>query len=149
MVEKKGGFKSNLRTIVVKALKATMKGGLFYALYYVLWMFLGPFAGFVPSLEQSIETFVAVYIILIVIGEFTAGSVYQYFFGAARALFAISYLILSLNGGMMGVTFENMSLLVDLRLFLVVAMLLSLLGLAKSVLQAINFMNVKAELPHV
>jgi hypothetical protein len=57
----------------------------------------------------------------------------------------MAYLILSLNGGLFGVTFENVSLLVDLRVFLVVAMLLSLLGLAKSVLQAINYMSEKAE----
>jgi hypothetical protein len=34
---------------------------------------------------------------------------------------------------------------VDLRLFLAIAMLLSLLGLAKSVFQAINYMSEKAE----
>jgi hypothetical protein len=92
-----------------------------------------------------IETFVAVYITLMIIGEFTAGTVYQYFFSAAKTLFVIGYLILSLNGGMIGATFESISLLIDLRLFLVVAMVLSLLGLAKSVMQAVNFMNEKAE----
>jgi hypothetical protein len=53
---------------------------------------------------------------------------------------------MSLNGGIMSMAFEGINLLVDLRLFLVIAMILSLLGLAKSVIQAINFMNEKAEL---
>jgi hypothetical protein len=35
--------------------------------------------------------------------------------------------------------------MVDLRLFLAIAMLLSLLGLAKPVFQAINYMSEKAE----
>jgi hypothetical protein len=36
--------------------------------------------------------------------------------------------------------------MVDLRMFLVIAVLLSLLGLAKTVLQAINYMSEKAEI---
>jgi hypothetical protein len=40
-----------------------------------------------------------------------SGTIYQHFFNAAKALFVISYLILSLKGGIMGVTFENMSCL--------------------------------------
>jgi len=40
---------------------------------------------------------------------------------------------------------QNVKLIVDLHLFLVVAMLLGLLGFAKSVLQAINFLNEKVE----
>jgi hypothetical protein len=38
------------------------------------------------------------------------------------------------------------NLTVDFRLFFVVAMLLGLLGLAKSVLQAINYVSERAEL---
>jgi hypothetical protein len=57
----------------------------------------------------------------------------------------IGYLIFSLKGGIFSLTYENVSVMADLRLFLTIAMLLSLLGLAKSVLQAINFMNEKAE----
>jgi multisubunit Na+/H+ antiporter MnhF subunit len=57
----------------------------------------------------------------------------------------IGYLILSLGGGIMGFTFENVNLMIDIRLFLAVAMVLSLLGFAKSVLQAINYQSEKAE----
>jgi hypothetical protein len=145
MANNQSSFKTSLRSITFKALKATIKGVLFYATYFVLWMLIAPFAELVPGLQLMVETFVAVYITLMVIGELTAGTIYQHFFNAAKALFVIAYFILSLNGGIMGITFENISLLIDLRLFLVVAMLLSLLGLAKSVLQAINFMNEKAE----
>ncbi len=143
---KKHDFRSNLRKMVFKALKATIKGVLVYAIYFIAWGFIAPVAQMVPGLQASLEAFVAVYVVLMVIGEFTSGTVYQYFFGAAKALFVVAYLIMSLNGGIMSMTFEGINLLVDLRLFLVITMILSLLGLARSVIQAINFMSEKAEL---
>ncbi len=149
MTDKKNDFKSDLRRMIFRALKATIKGALVYAIYFIAWGFIDPVAQMVPGLQESLEAFVVVYIVLMVIGEFTSGTIYQHFFGAAKALFVIAYMILSLNGGIMSMAFEGINLLVDLRLFLVIAMTLSLLGLAKSVVQAINFMNEKAELTAV
>jgi hypothetical protein len=40
-----------------------------------------------------------------------------------------------------------MNLMVDVRLFVMLVMLFGLLGLAKSIIQAISFMNEKLELP--
>lgn len=137
--------KKTLRNIIFRALKATAKGVIFYVVYFVLWSFLAPAAEIIPGLQGMVETFVAVYIVLMIIGDLTAGTIYQYFFSAAKTLFVIGYLILSLGGGIMGFTFENVNLMIDIRLFLAVAMVLSLLGFAKSVLQAINYQSEKAE----
>jgi hypothetical protein len=145
MADTGNNFKKKIRNFTFKALKATVKGILFYAIYFVLWMFLAPISDMVPGFQQMIETFVMVYILLMIVGELASGTIFQYFFNVAKALFVIGYLIFSLNGGIFGLTFQNVSLMVDLRLFLAIAMLLSLLGLAKSVLQAINYMNEKAE----
>jgi hypothetical protein len=93
-----------------------------------------------------IETFFMVYLVLMIVGDLTSGTIYQHFFNAAKALFVIGYMLLSLSGGVFGISFENISLMVDLRMFLVIAVLLSLLGLAKTVLQAINYMSEKAEI---
>lgn len=136
----------NLRKIGVRALKAAAKGILVYILYFVLSLFLAPFMEMVPTLQQSIEAFVTLYLILMVIGDFMADTIYHYFFGAGKSLFVIFYLILSLKSGVVSTSFGSINLLVDLRLFLVIAMLLSLLGLARSVFQAINFMNEKASI---
>jgi hypothetical protein len=136
----------NLRKIGVRALKAAAKGILVYILYFVLSLFLAPFMEMVPTLQQSIEAFVTLYLILMVIGDFMADTIYHYFFGAGKSLFVIFYLILSLKSGVVSTSFGSMNLLVDLRLFLVIAMLLSLLGLARSVFQAINFMNEKTSI---
>jgi hypothetical protein len=136
----------NLRKIGFRALKAAAKGILVYVLYFVLSLFLAPFMEMVPTLQQSIEAFVTLYLILMVIGDFLADTIYHYFFGAGKSLFVIFYLILSLKSGVVSTSFGSINLLVDLRLFLVIAMLLSLLGLARSVFQAINFMNEKASI---
>jgi len=137
--------KRRAKGIVFRALKATVKGVLFYIVYFILWQFMAPVSQFIPSFQQMVETFVAVYITLIIVTELTSGTIYQHFFNAAKALFVIGYLMFSMRTGIFGMTFQNMSFLIDLRLFLIVAMLLSLLGLAKSVLQAIDFMSEKAE----
>ena len=147
MADANNDFKKRVRNFTFKALKATVKGILFYGIYFVLWMFVAPISEMVPGFQQMIETFVMVYILLIIIGELTSGTIFQYFFNVAKALFVIGYLIFSLKSGIFGLTFQNVSLMVDLRLFLVIAMLLGLLGLAKSVFQAINHMSEKAEYP--
>jgi hypothetical protein len=145
MTDKKKDSKRRLQEITFKALKATVKGILFYGVYFVLSMFLAPISEMVPGFQQTIEIFVMVYIFLMIIGELTGGTVFQHFFSVAKALFVILYLIFSLKRGIVGMTFQNMNLVVDLRLFLVIAILLSLLGLAKSMLQAISFINERAE----
>jgi uncharacterized ion transporter superfamily protein YfcC len=145
MDERNDDSRRKIRRIVFLALKATIKATIFYAIYFIVSGFLAPVSELIPGFQQMVETFVMVYIVLMIIGDLTSGTIYQHFFNAAKALFVMAYLIMSLNGGLFGVTFENVNLMVDLRLFLVVAMLLSLLGLAKSVLQAINYMNEKAE----
>jgi hypothetical protein len=58
----------------------------------------------------------------------------------------MAYLIVSLNSGIFDYTFGSVSLMVDLRVFLVIMMMLEILGLAKSVILAIDFVSQKAEL---
>jgi hypothetical protein len=145
MVDANNDTKKMLPKISFRALKATIKGVLIYAIYFVLWMFIAPISQTILGLQQMVETFVIVYIILIILEELTSGTIFQYFFNVAKALFVIGYLIGSLKDGIFGITFQNVSLIVDLRLFLTIATFLGLLGLAKSILQTINYMNEKAE----
>lgn len=149
MVEKGENAKSNARKILFKALKATVKGIIVYALYYAIWMFLSPVSQYMPELQQMLEIFVTVYISLMIIEEFASGTIYQYFFNVSKSLFVIGYLIFSMRGGVFGITFQNVNLTVDLRLFLSFAMLLSLLGLSKSILQAVNYMSERAEISRI
>jgi len=140
---------SNLKRkipIFRRALIATIKGIIVYAVYFFLSQFLAPLSQFIPGFQQIVETFVTVYIVLTIIAELTSGSILQHFFNAAKSLFAIAYLIVSLGTGVLSLTFQGLNFVVDIRLFLAIAMLLGLVGLAKSVLQTIHYLNERAEL---
>ncbi len=149
MANNSSNSKGTLQKLTFKILKATIKGVLFYAVYFVLWMFISPVSELIPGFQQMVEVFVIIYVFLIIVGELTSGTIFQHFFNAAKSLFTICYLILSLNGGMFGITFQNVNLMVDLRLFLIIAISLGLLGFAKSVLQGINYMSEKAEIARI
>ncbi|MGA2310373.1 MAG: hypothetical protein ABSG57_12615 [Candidatus Bathyarchaeia archaeon] len=134
------------RMILRRALKATVEGVVLYVVYFLLSQFLAPLSEFVPGFQQMVETFVMVYIVLIIIAELTAGSIFQHFFNAAKALFIIAYLMVALGTGIFSMTIQGMNFVVDIHLFLLIAMLLALLGLAKSVIQTIDYINEKTEL---
>ncbi|MEM2119298.1 MAG: hypothetical protein QW840_04160 [Candidatus Bathyarchaeia archaeon] len=138
--------KSMVREILWRTVKTTIKATLFYVFYLLIWSFIAPLSVYVPSLQTMAETFVTVYIILMVIGDFTSGTIFAHAFNMARALFVIFYLILSMQSGVFSMTFQGVSLMVDLSFLMVFAMLLGLLGVAKSILQAINYLSQKAEL---
>ncbi|MEM3640334.1 MAG: hypothetical protein QXH37_00180 [Candidatus Bathyarchaeia archaeon] len=145
MVEEANGFKVKFRKIAFRALKTALKGVIFYTLYLVLLMFLAPATQIIPAFQQTIETFFMIYLALMIVGELTSGTILQHFFNTAKALFIILYLILALGSGIVNLTFQGLNVLVDIRIFLIIAMLLSLLGLAKSTLQAINYLGERAE----
>lgn len=147
MVEAKSD--SKVKKIVFKALKAIIKGAIVYGIYILVWMFLSPISEYVPELQLMIEAFIIVYISLMIIEEIASGTVFKYFFNLAKSLFVIGYLIFSLKSGVFGITFQKVSITIDLRLFLTIAMLLSLLGLSKSVLQAVNYMSERAEVERI
>ena len=50
-----------------------------------------------------------------------------------------------MGDGVMSLSYESLSLTVNLTIFYGIAILLSLLGLARSILQAIEYMGKKAE----
>ena len=145
MAEPDHNAQNRKREIVFRAAKASIKALILYLVYFILWQFISPLGQLIPGLSLMVEAFIAIYITLMIISDLTSGTIYQHFFNGARALFVILYLIFSMQSGLYGITFENISLTVDVRLFLTVAMTLSLLGFAKAVLQAINFLNQRAE----
>jgi hypothetical protein len=130
-----------------RILKTTAKVVIVGIIYLLLSQFLAPASVMIPGLQNMIATFLLIYVVLMVMCDLTSGTILQHFFSGAKSLFVIAYLIFSLNSGILEYTFGSVNLIIDLRLFLVVAMLLEMLGLAKSVMQGIDFMNEKAELP--
>lgn len=138
--------KRNFRKIAMTATKAAIKAVFVFVIYVIVSRLLTPVSTYVPNLPQMIQTFVIVYATLMIIGDLTSGTVFQHIFGAAKSGFVIAYLIVSLNSGVLAYTFGNVSLMVDLRAFMIVAMMLGLLGMARSVIQEIDFLSHRAEL---
>ena len=145
MAEQKKKSQNLIKDVSFRVCKATIKAIIVYLIYFFLSSMLTPLFELVPDLLGSIEVFVAVYIALMILSDLTEKTVFQYFFNTARALFFMAYLLLSMGNGVFNANYQNFSLTVDLTLFYTVAVLLSLLGFASTILQAINFMHEKAE----
>ena len=145
MAEQQKKSKNLIKDVSFRVLKATVKAILVYVVYFLLSSMLAPLFELIPGFLESIEAFIAVYITLMILSDLTAKTVFQYFFSTARALFFMGYLLLSMGGGVFSTTYENFSLTVNLTLFYAIALTLSLVGLARTLLQAINFMHERAE----
>lgn len=137
--------KNLVKDVSFRVVKATVKAILVYLLYFLLAPMLAPLFEMVSGFVESIEVFIVVYIVLMILGDLTAKTVFEHFFSTARALFFMGYLLFSMGDGVFSTSYEGFSLTVNLTLFYTIAATLSLLGLARTILQAINFMHRKAE----
>jgi uncharacterized ion transporter superfamily protein YfcC len=145
MAEEKKKDRNKIKDVAFRVVKASVKAILVYLLYFFVAPLVSPLFGLIPGFMETVEMFVTVYIVLMILSDLTAHTIFQYFFNTARALFVIAYLILQLGSGVISMDVENFSLTLNLTTFYTIAALLSLLGFAKSVLQAINFLNERAE----
>jgi hypothetical protein len=145
MVEEKKKRKNIVKDVSFRIVKATLKAILLYLIYFLLAPMLVPLFGLIPGFMESIEAFIVIYIVLMILSDLTERTIFQYFFSTARAMFVVAYLLLSMEGTIISTSYENFSLTVNLTMFYTIAMTLSLLGFASSILQAINFMSERAE----
>jgi uncharacterized ion transporter superfamily protein YfcC len=145
MVEEKKR-QNKVKDIAFRVARASVIAILMYVLYLLVASLLTPVFDFVPWLAGTIEVFVTVYIVLMILGDLTRGTIFQQFFNVARSLFLIGYLLVSMGDGVISTSYESFSLTINLAMFYTFSVVLSLLGLARTVLQAINFMNERAEL---
>jgi hypothetical protein len=145
LVEEKNRSQNKFRGLAFKIAKASIKAILVYLVYFLAMQFFAPFLGLVPGLMESIEVFVTVYVVLMILGDLTAHTVFGCFFDFARAFFVLSYLVLSVGDGTFNMAIENFSVTVNLTLFYTFAALLSMLGIATSVMKAVSFMSERAE----
>ena len=139
-------YRKKMRKTVFTIAKTVIKTAIVCILYVILSQVLAPLSPLIPGLQQMLQTFIIVYVALMIVSNLTSGTVFQHIFGAARCGFVMAYLIVSLNSGIFDYTFGSVSLMVDLRVFLVIVMMLEILGLAKSVILALDFMSQIAEL---
>lgn len=145
MAEVKKKTPNKAKDLAFKVVKATITATLVYALYFVLSPYLLAVSSSFPGFGETVELFVAITIVLMILGDLTAGTIYQHFLNVGRALFMIAYLVFALGDGVLNVAYETFTLTLDLTAFYAIAASLGLLGLAGSIMQAINFMSERAE----
>jgi uncharacterized protein YggT (Ycf19 family) len=145
MVEQNKNNKNTIREITYRVLKASLKAILIYVIYVLVTPMLAPLTEMVPDLISSIESFMLIFVVLMFLSDLTQDTIFQYFFNTARQIYIIGYLLLSMGDGVMSLSYDNLSLTVNLTIFYGIAVLLSLLGLARSILQAIDYMGKKTE----
>ncbi len=148
MVEK-GQTKTFARKFVPRIIKAALLVIITYLPFYFLSAFIEPFQSFFPWYAPTTNLFAAVFMILLVVGVFTSGTIYQYVFGIARALVTMIFFIYVLNGGIVALAVPvegaSVNVMVDLTVILAMIVLVCLLGIGKNVVQAIDFVSAKVE----
>lgn len=134
--------------------KGAVKAVLYFIfLYLVPTMLISQLSEFAPELfanySQLLRLFVAVVIFFVVASELTSGTIFQHAFNIGKAISLIIFYVLALNGGIisLNLNIESVSINIwaDLRVYLMMLITIDLLGLAKSLLQAINFLSEKTE----
>ncbi len=135
--------------------KAIVMGLLYFVLLYAVPMFLVSQASeFAPELfsdyGQVVTVFAAVLIFFVVASQLTSGTIFQHALNVGKALILIIFFVVALDGGVVGLDLDVMqglpvSIMADLRVYLMMLIAIDLMGLAKSVLQAVNFLSEKAE----
>jgi hypothetical protein len=145
MVEEEKKAKKPVKDIAIRILKATIKAVIVIVLYSFVMPLLAPLFQLIPSFTESIQAFVTIYIVLMIIGDLTARTIFEHVFNVVRALFIMFYLILTLGDGVINVNMQNVNLMVNLSMFFTIAVTLSLLTLGKAMLQAIGFIAERAE----
>jgi len=139
-----------LPRVVGAAIKAILY---FVFLYVVPMFFVSQVSGFASELfadyAQLLGLYVTVVIVFVVAGELTSGTIFQYAFNIGKAIILIVFFVLALNGGIVNLNLNlesaHMNIQADLRIYLAILITIDLVGLAKSILQAINFLSEKAE----
>ncbi len=136
-----------LRRILPKVLKATVMGLLwFFLLYIIPTLLLSELAEEVlPGYTQLLSTFAIVIVFFVVVSELLAGTIFQHVFNIGKALVFMAFFIYALNGGFIALDLEFVHIEADLRVYLAMLLTIDFLGLAKSLLQTIDFLAKKTE----
>ena len=149
--------KSFLSKMAPRIVKATIKAVLYFIFLYVIpLMIVSQLSAVAPELFATYTDYLAIFAALIIFSvvasELTAGTIYQHAFNIGRAIVLIVFFILALQGGIISqdisVSSIRLHFVVDLRIYLAMLISIDLLNLARSMLQAINFLSERVEQQH-
>jgi hypothetical protein len=144
-----------MRKMLPRVAKAIIKGLLYFFLFYALpTLLVSQVSGFAPRLfseyEQTLALFAAVIVFFAVASEITSGTIYQHALNIGKALILIMFFVVALHGGIIKLDLDVMEgqrigIMADLRIYLMMIIAIDLLGLAKGVMQMVNFFSEKTE----
>jgi hypothetical protein len=133
------------RKLVVRVLKALLKTVIIYFLFETLSAFLVPFEVF-QTYQAVSMLFVAVWIFFIFATELTRGTVFHHVFAIANSLVFLFYFTHVLSSSVFHIAVEQVMIMVDLRFFLGIFVLGSMVGFAKSMLDFLMWVNKREEI---
>ena len=156
---KEADWKAFLKKMMPRVVKAALKGFIMFFLTYLLPTLMMeammpadlPFGTLPSEYMTLLYTFSAIVVFFAVVTELLSGTILQHALSIGRALILIVYFIYALNGGILTSTFQIpgqqqvIHIFADLRAFLAMLIFVNLLGFAKSMFQAINFLSGKGE----
>jgi len=147
--------KALVRRMLPRVVKAAAKGAVYFVIFYVLPMFfVSQLSKIAPQLftdyGQLVTVFAAVAVFFVVASELLAGTIYQHALNIGKAIVFMIFIVFALNGGVVKFDVDLMetqriSIGADLRIYLLALITIDLLGLARSVIQAITFLSEKTE----
>ncbi|MDH5460950.1 MAG: hypothetical protein OEZ29_06100 [Candidatus Bathyarchaeota archaeon] len=154
-----GNLKSVLKKIMSNVTKAALKGFIMFLLTYLLPTLVveamvpssSPF-GIPSEYTTLLYVFSAIVVFFTVVTELFSGTILQHAFCVGRAIVLIVYFVYALNGGIFVSAFQIpgqqqvLRIFANLRAFLALLIFINLLGFAKGMLQAINFLSGRADL---
>ena len=148
MVEK-AEPKTFVRKVAPKVFKAALLVVLTYLPIYFLSVFTRPLQPFFPWYQPLTDIFATTFIVFVIVGVFSSGTIFQYVFGVARMLVLMLFFICVLNGGIVTLALPTggitVNIMLDLTVVLAMLVLACLLGIAKNVIQAVDFVSGKVE----
>jgi len=148
MVEE-GNTRAIIKKIVPRVFKAALWGFITYLLVYYPLTLIYPFELLPFAYNQLFNVFVTIVVFFAVVTKLFSGTILEYAFSIAKTLIIITYFFYVLNGGIISLTVPvsetTVNLVLDLRTFLSMLIFVNLLALAKSILQATDFLARKVE----
>ena len=117
MTEQNKNNNRTIKKITYRILKASLKTILIYIVYVLVTPMLTSFTEIVPDLMSSVESFVIIFVALMFLSDLSKDTIFQYFFNTTRQIYIIGYLLLSMGDGVMSLSYDSLSLTVNLTIF--------------------------------
>lgn len=144
-----GNIKAYLKGIVPRIFKAVLWGSITFLLVYYLPMQIYPLEALPFEDSQNIYVFSAITVFFVVAIKLFSETILEHAFSMTKAMVMMIYFIYIFDGGIISLSIPiqatMVNLVVDFRVFLVMLILPNLLTLAKSLLQATNFLAKRSE----